>query len=270
MLDRFDTIDILGSAEDVDDALDRCEEAGQVPDVVLVDTISADAERRIRSIVADLPESRVLALTVPNRESDILALTEVGIDGFVTADASVGELVTSIDSVARGEALCSPSVTAALMRRLAHLARERQPVARRVPLTTREWEILELIETGLSNKQIAVRLHIELATVKNHVHHILTKPLLGDFARHPCHHGAIGFTRMRRQRRKRKNDRRSSAELSKRRGLAGRDHEGGRQGVPSREADVSCRALRFHVIQQVSSTASSITLGQAACSGPGF
>ena len=175
MLDRFDTIDVLGSAADVAEALGRCEAAERAPDVVLVDTISADAERRIRSIVCDLPGAHVLALTVPNRESDILALTEVGIDGFVTADASVDELVASIDSVARGEALCSPSVVAALMRRLADLSRERQPLARRAPLTTREWEILELIETGLSNKQIAVRLHIELATVKNHVHHILTK-----------------------------------------------------------------------------------------------
>ena len=70
-----------------------------------------------------LPDVRVVALAVPNHETEILALAEAGIAGFVTSDASVAELVAAIESVARGEALCTPSVTAALMRRLASLAR---------------------------------------------------------------------------------------------------------------------------------------------------
>ena len=112
---------------------------------------------------------------MPNHESEILAVAEAGIAGFVTSDASVAELVAAIESVARGEALCTPSVTAALMRRLASLARswaEADPIE---PLTAREREILELIDEGLSNKQIAQRLRIELPTVKNHVHRILGK-----------------------------------------------------------------------------------------------
>jgi two-component system nitrate/nitrite response regulator NarL len=62
-----------------------------------------------------------------------------------------------------------------LIRRLASLARSGQPASPIGPLTTREREILELIDEGFSNKQIAQRLRIELPTVKNHVHHILVK-----------------------------------------------------------------------------------------------
>jgi two-component system, NarL family, nitrate/nitrite response regulator NarL len=117
----------------------------------------------------------VLALTVPNRETEILAFAEAGIAGFVTLEASVAELVEAIESVARGEALCSPSVAAALLRRLASLAHSRTSADPTGPLTAREREILALIDEGLSNKQIAQRLRIELPTVKNHVHHILVK-----------------------------------------------------------------------------------------------
>ena len=93
----------------------------------------------------------------------------------MTSDASVAELVAAIESVARGESLCTPSVAAALMRRLASLARSWADADPIEPLTRREREILELIDEGLSNKQIAQRLRIELPTVKNHVHHILGK-----------------------------------------------------------------------------------------------
>ena len=76
------------------------------------------------------------------------------------------------------EALCSPSVAAALMRRLASVARDQDGAPNPIePLTTREREILELIDEGLSNKQIAQRLRIELPTVKNHVHRTFSRKL---------------------------------------------------------------------------------------------
>jgi len=75
----------------------------------------------------------------------------------------------------RGEAVCSPRVAGALLRRIAALATDGR--SDRVPahLTKREREIMGLIDEGLSNKEIAKRLRIEVATVKNHVHNILEK-----------------------------------------------------------------------------------------------
>jgi two-component system, NarL family, nitrate/nitrite response regulator NarL len=174
MLGRTGVVSVAGSAADVAEGLAL---SGRLepPDVILLDTFPADAAARIGQVLDGLPAVPVLALTVPNSESEILAVAEAGIAGFVTLDASVDELVAAIESVARGEALCSPSVAAALIRRLASLARSGQGTSPIGPLTTREREILELIDEGFSNKQIAQRLRIELPTVKNHVHHILVK-----------------------------------------------------------------------------------------------
>ena len=175
MLGRTGRIAVVGSAESVAEGVEVCRSLPEPPDVILLDTIPADAELRIRALSAALPDARALALTVPNKESEILAIAEAGIAGYVTSEASLAELVEAIESVARDEALCSPSVAAALMRRLASLARDRRASDPIEPLTTREREILELIDEGLSNKQIAQRLRIELPTVKNHVHNILAK-----------------------------------------------------------------------------------------------
>jgi two-component system nitrate/nitrite response regulator NarL len=175
LLDRTGAISVVGSANDVTEGLALWDELGEPPDVILLDTGSEDADLRIRAVLVAQPDARILALTVPNHESEILAVAETGIAGFVTSEASVAELVAAIESVARGEVLCSPSVVAALIRRLASLARGWADLDPIEPLTMREREILELIDEGLSNKQIAQRLRIELSTVKNHVHHILGK-----------------------------------------------------------------------------------------------
>jgi DNA-binding NarL/FixJ family response regulator len=81
-----------------------------------------------------------------------------------------------------GEAFCSPRIAGLLFSRLAERARERE--RRQQPgmmhLTRREIEVVALIEKGLSNKEIAVHMRIELQTVKNHVHNILEKLQLGS------------------------------------------------------------------------------------------
>ena len=175
MLGRTGSISVVGSAADVTGGVARSARLGEPPDVILLDTIPADSALRVAEVLDALPGVPVLALTVPNSEREIVAIAEAGIAGFVTSEASIEELVAAIESVARGEALCSPSVAAALMRRLASLARTGSATSPIGPLTTREREILELIDEGCSNKQIAQRLRIELPTVKNHVHHILVK-----------------------------------------------------------------------------------------------
>src|SRR4030095_16639747 len=93
------------------------------PDVILLDTFPADAAARIGQVVDGLPGGPVLALAGPNSEREILAVAEAGLAGCVAAGARVDEPVAAIESAARGEALCSPSVAAALIRRLASLAR---------------------------------------------------------------------------------------------------------------------------------------------------
>lgn len=144
------------------------------PDIVLLDMIGPDALAGVQLIVDARPETRVVALGVANAEQDLIACAEAGVAGYVLRDASVDDLAATVQCAARGELRCSPRMAASLLRRVARLAADRDD-AQCVALTRREDEILVLIDQGLSNKEIAARLFIEVPTVKNHVHNILEK-----------------------------------------------------------------------------------------------
>jgi DNA-binding NarL/FixJ family response regulator len=143
------------------------------PDVVLVD---ASANRRpdaIRRLAAGVREP-IVALGVPDDEQDVIAFAECGVLGFVEREAPLDELVATLVSAARREARFPPRIATTLLRRVSSLA-SRRARDDATALTVRERQIVELIAEGLSNKEIAQRLSIEVATVKNHVHNILEK-----------------------------------------------------------------------------------------------
>ncbi|RYE42528.1 response regulator transcription factor [Rhodococcus wratislaviensis] len=145
------------------------------PHVVLLDMSLRDSSETARSLVRVVPEAKVVALGVPETETHVVACAEIGIEGYVSRDGSLDDLVASVRAVARGETVCSAQISAGLMRRIAVLA-ELGHAARPLPrLTARENEIVDLIALGLANREIARELGIELCTVKNHVHHILEK-----------------------------------------------------------------------------------------------
>jgi two-component system, NarL family, nitrate/nitrite response regulator NarL len=145
------------------------------PDIVLIDAVVPGSLGAIRAIRHALPGSRVVALAVPETDEDVIAYAEAGAAGFVPRAASLDELAACLRSVSRGEVLCSPKVAGILLRRVAALAGSARAEPPPVQLTSRQAEILTLIGQGLSNKEIAARLCIELSTVKNHVHQILDR-----------------------------------------------------------------------------------------------
>jgi two-component system, NarL family, nitrate/nitrite response regulator NarL len=173
ILTQREGIEVAGTATDAREAVRAIESVAARPDIVLLDMASPESPNTARLLVG--LGSSVLALTVPNNIDALLEFAELGISGFVTVDAPVDELVEALESVAHGEMLCSPSFAAALLRRVADLSRRQEALEPPVNLTAREQEIVRLIDEGLSNKQIAHRLSIQLATVKNHVHHIIEK-----------------------------------------------------------------------------------------------
>lgn len=163
---------VVGAVATVDEAL--CLTAAASPHVVIVDMATRgrlDVVRRIRDAA---PGVHIVGFGVDEIESEILACAEAGLAGYVPCDASLDDLVARIASVCRGELLCTPKMAAAMFRRLQLRDPDRTQPDRLV-LTTREREVLALIEQGLSNKEIAVRLRIEVSTVKNHVHNLLEK-----------------------------------------------------------------------------------------------
>jgi len=106
-------------------------------------------------------------------------LAAAGIAGYVRDDAAAEDVVAVLKSAMRDELLCSPRAAATLCHHVAVLSRDGHgglPAESPAPaLSKRELEIGELIDRGLSNKQIARQLGIQVTTVKNHVHNIFDK-----------------------------------------------------------------------------------------------
>jgi DNA-binding NarL/FixJ family response regulator len=173
MLDAEPDFHVTATASSAEEAVHAVRDT--TPDVALVDMAIRGNASLVRALVAAVPDTRVVALAVPEIEREVLACAEAGVAGYVTRDASVKDVVAAVESAARGEVLCSPRMVATLFDRIAALALERSPVSVESRLTARELEILDLIDQGLSNKEIARRLTIGLSTVKNHVHNILDK-----------------------------------------------------------------------------------------------
>jgi DNA-binding NarL/FixJ family response regulator len=163
---------VIGASETASRALRLL--AAQPPDVIVVDP-GRDPIDALRLLARHAPAARVLVVAVRDDMADVVALAEEGAAGFVTRDESIEDFVACVVSVAGGDTLCSPQIAGALVRRVAALARAAPPAEPLPRLTGREREVAQLLDQGLSNKQIAGALCIELATVKNHVHNVLDK-----------------------------------------------------------------------------------------------
>lgn len=173
LLAREGALHIIGTAAHTADALTQaCELA---PAVVLLDHAVAESLTFSRLLNQVRPQILVVALGLPESDDAVLSFAEAGIAGYVARDGSVQDVVAAIESAARGELRCSPQLAGTILRRLAWRAAVGGDPAPQTALTSRETEIVRLIDQGLSNKEIAVRLGIEVATVKNHVHNLLEK-----------------------------------------------------------------------------------------------
>ena len=173
-VERDSRFRVVGRAATLDDARVQLGALARPPAAALVDLGLAEGAGAARALRDAWPATSVVALGVRESDRDVVALAEAGVSGLVSRDATLPELLDAVEAAARDEALCSPAVTAVLLRRVASLAGGPAPEAGPA-LTRREREIVCLIGKGLSNKEIADSLRIELPTVKNHVHNILEK-----------------------------------------------------------------------------------------------
>lgn len=167
-----------GEAADGQEAIDLVRR--QRPDVVLMDIRmpridGIEATRQVAGI------TRVVILTTFELDEYVFDALAAGASAFLLKAAPPEDLVRAIRIVASGDALLAPSVTRRLIE---EFARRPQPVARKVKqletLTERELDVLRQVALGLTNAEIAVRLHVAETTVKTHVAHILGKLELRD------------------------------------------------------------------------------------------
>ena len=172
-LGRCDQIDLLGRGR-LDGRSVLLIREGPA-DVLVLDVGSAGAS----DFVADLrdagPAPRIVGVAIGSTRIEIAEWAALGVAGFVDDNGSIEDVLAAIQRVARGEFSSSPRTTAALVSGLIdRVERFRLPEGAR-RLTPRETQILFDLERGATNKEIARRLGISAATVKNHVHHLLEK-----------------------------------------------------------------------------------------------
>ncbi len=138
-----------------------------------------DVSRLIRRLSTRHSHLKILVMGLPSVKSTIVAYVEAGAVGYILSSDSIEALVSKIYAAQRGQSLVEPAVAGALMSRLAEISSRVGGASsyneRLSLLTRREVEVLHLIGQHMTNNQIATELTIEVGTVKNHVHNILSK-----------------------------------------------------------------------------------------------
>jgi two-component system, NarL family, nitrate/nitrite response regulator NarL len=167
-MERTGRVRVVALPSSYDEVVDELTSAP--PDVVLLDIGLAELDRIVSFVLDSAELAKIAALGAGDPETEVLVCAEAGIHGYVDREATLEQLLASLEALVHDEMPCSPRIAAALMRALRTRVR-----AEGSSLTRRETEVLDLVAAGFSNKQIAARLHIELPTVKHHVHHILAK-----------------------------------------------------------------------------------------------
>jgi two-component system, NarL family, nitrate/nitrite response regulator NarL len=165
--------EVVGTASSTEES--RTIISGRRPHVAIIDMATRHSLSMVRAIRDVDPELLIVGFGVEEVIGEIVACAEAGLAGYIPSDASLDDVVEQVESVCRGELLCSPHIAAGLFRSLAVRIHPQQAGSAAPELTRREREVLRLIDDGLSNKMIARSLGIEVSTVKNHVHNLLEK-----------------------------------------------------------------------------------------------
>ncbi|MEU1178980.1 response regulator transcription factor [Streptomyces sp. NPDC005820] len=187
-----DGIEVVAEAADGAEAVDAVRRTR--PDVVLMDirmpgTDGLEATRRILAAAPDAPDAsraalpRVVMLTTFDLDHYVYAALSAGASGFLLKDVTPEHLTAAVRTVRAGDALLAPAITRRLVERFARTGAETAALHRDLAaLTPRELDVLRLLARGLSNAELAERLHLSEATVKTHVSRVLTKLGLRDRA----------------------------------------------------------------------------------------
>jgi len=149
------------------------------PDVCLIDFDFPACLRAIGAIVAQAPDTLVIVLARRADEGEFLAAMRAGASGYVPQGLDPARLPSVVEAAMRGEPAVPRQFVASLLDEIRDLGRGRRSVAiagrRRVELTAREWEALDLLRQGRSTREIAAELRISQVTVRRHLSAAYTK-----------------------------------------------------------------------------------------------
>jgi DNA-binding NarL/FixJ family response regulator len=184
IIDAQPDLTVVGEAVDGRDAVEQTRRLA--PDVVLMDirmpTLDGIAATRQLVDARETPDVHVIVLTTFDLDEHVVDALHAGASGFLLKDAPAEVLLDGIRAVERGDALLDPAVTRRMIDRFVTALPRADPAVESAlaTLTGREREVLTLIARGLSNDEIADRLHLADSTVKTHVSSVLAKLHLRD------------------------------------------------------------------------------------------
>jgi DNA-binding NarL/FixJ family response regulator len=175
LLERTGEVTVIGEAETGADAIRMCRELH--PDLVLMDVGLPDLNgvETTRELLRQFPATGVVILSMYDDEDTVISSVRAGARGYVVKRASSAELLEALRVVARGGSYLSPDVSSRLLSRI----REGEPDAVRqstsARLTGRELQVLRLIVSGKSNKEVASTLDIGVETVRSYRKSLMKK-----------------------------------------------------------------------------------------------
>ena len=176
LLGSTPNFEVVGEAEDGIQAIEKAKELK--PDLILMDVRMprCNGIEATRQIKAELPNTKIVILTVSDEEEDLFEAMKSGAQGYLLKNLRPDALFEYLEGVVRGEVALTPAIATKVLNEFLRLTRH-PPLSVPVSevLTAREKEILQLVARGASNKEIANSLNITEGTVKNHLHHVLEK-----------------------------------------------------------------------------------------------
>jgi NarL family two-component system response regulator LiaR len=168
-------MEIVGQAGNGEEAIDLASQLK--PDILVMDIMmpkfdGLEASRQIKRIT---PNTAILILTAYDDDNYVLGLLEAGATGYLMKSAKGQDLVEAVRAVRSGESVLHPKIIEKLLKQA--MAKPAEAAGQKIKdlLSDREMEMLKLLATGMSNKEIAEKLYLSLRTVKAHMSNIFTK-----------------------------------------------------------------------------------------------
>ncbi|WP_025126675.1 response regulator transcription factor [Pseudomonas sp. PH1b] len=164
---------VVGQARDGEEALALCEQLR--PDIAILDIRMPrlNGLGAARLLQQRQPEVKVVVFTMDDSPDHLEAAMAAGAMGYLLKDASRAEVIDALQRVARGEEALNSAVSARLLRRMSERGNGQAPQAQ--PLTARERQVLGLVASGFSNREIGEKLGITTGTAKAHVERVIGK-----------------------------------------------------------------------------------------------
>jgi DNA-binding NarL/FixJ family response regulator len=149
------------------------------PNVILLDLglRSQNSLHVVEIVKKEFPQAKVVVMDLAPAQGDVLQFVKAGASGFILKDATLADFLSTIRSVADGGKVLPPILSGSLFSQIIEHAVDggKKNLNKAIRMTKREQEVIGLISDGLTNKEMAKRLHIATYTIKSHVHNIMEK-----------------------------------------------------------------------------------------------